>query len=275
MTARALGYLPDAHDERDGAFGAPRLGAGVVRLEEVNHLRLFRRWRDQGTTNSCVGHGVVQQVEAARARAGLPEVALSPLGAYTVGRLYLGGELVDAGSRPRDVLRGGARLGIVREERWPLDYERLNERLPPELEAEGMTLRGSYEYRRVGAGLTGTAFVDAVLDALQFGPVGWGRQLRASYTHHAGSGVLPAPTQSERTAGGHYTVLAGYRDAGRELLDLGSWDGFGFTDHVDFGLSRRVTLHSLGWLHVDHLRDGWIDAWQVKAIWPSKPAGAL
>jgi hypothetical protein len=266
---RALGYLPDEHDERDAVFGAPRLGTRQPRLEAVSHLHSFRRWRDQGASNSCVGHGVVQQVEAARARAGLPEVALSPLGAYTTGRLYMGPTLVDTGSRPRDVLRGGAKLGIAREASWPLDLDRINERLPAELEAEGVALKGSYEYQRVGVGLTGAAFVDAVLDALQFGPVGWGRQVRASYLEHKGEDVLPAPTQDERVGGGHYTVIVASRLNGAEILDLNSWGGWGFSESVSVGVDRRVTLHSLGWLDVAHLLDGWVDAWQVKALQPA------
>ena len=266
MADRYLGGIRDAHDPNDALFAAPRLGTMAL-PQEVGHLQRFRRWRSQGATSSCVGHGTAQLLEACRVAAGLPEVAISRLGLYLNARLYLGlGEIQDSGSRPRDALRGASKLGVVSEERWPLDLAHVNTRLPAELEAAGIAARFPFEYQRVGLGLTGGALVEAVLDALVFGPVGWGRMLRRSYMDHVGSGVLPAPRASEDQVGGHFTVLTGYRMGGDQLQEMGSWDGWGYTERVEVQADRVVKLQSMAWQEAEALVDGWGDFWRVRPV---------
>lgn len=261
MTHR-FGYIPDEPDELDGRFAITR-GAPVQRVDSVQWLAFVREWRDQDFSSGCVSHGGCQELETLRARHGLPHVALSRFAGYGGARKYLGGALVDGGSRPRDFYRHAQKIGVCPEAHWSHEHGLQNVNTLPDTaaEAEGAFLVDSFTYRRVGAGLRGDAFVDAVLDALQVGPVGFGRFVLTSYMRHRGTGVLPASAPGDREEGGHYTVLMGFEDRGQTLIDLNSWGGWGYPSGF---------VRSLARLHVDHLRAGYVDAWQVQLGSPAE-----
>lgn len=224
----------------------------------THNVDLLRRWRNQLGTNACVGHAACTLGELARSADGLPDVMLSAQHAYTNARLYLGAVLADDGSRWRDCLRGMRAVGVAPESTWPLDYTRINQRATVEAEAAGIGFRG-YEYRRLTG--RGEQLREAILDALTERPgVGAGKLVYESYGEHRGTGVLPAPRPGERVIGAHATVYLDYRADGSELLEVNSWDDWGYDVTSPYG----TRVQSIAWVSSDHILDpGFGDAWAL------------
>lgn len=75
--------------------------------------------KDQGQTQSCTGHGVVQAVRADVLAHGSYLPDLSALHNYGLGRAEWGGQKVDDGSYVRTGIRAGERYGFTDENLWP------------------------------------------------------------------------------------------------------------------------------------------------------------
>jgi hypothetical protein len=69
----------------------------------------------------------------ARAKEGLPNVQLSRLMAYYLGREIEGTVEQDGGAQIRDVIKGLARSGVCAERDWPYDAARFTETPPSDI----------------------------------------------------------------------------------------------------------------------------------------------
>lgn len=244
MTLPGLGWRPDPHDPRDQLFGAER-GVGAPLPRESRLYERVPRWRDQGRTNSCVGHAVVAALELRRLVDGAPDVPLSPAHAYWLARALNGFQYEDGGAFIRSGIRAGVKLGFAREDLCPLEEARINERPNAGADADGIT-KTIAVYERIVA--TGDARIEAALLALADDcPIVAGKIVTRSYVEHRGSGVLPPPRLGDVELGGHATIIAGHRTelgGSYSLAEAGSWLGWGVAPGQSLGWVAAEWLHS-------------------------------
>ena len=154
---RGMGFIADEprHVDED-MIGRPIVcdDPNVALLGSRDDVRLSRTSRDwrhlrdrvsnQRNTNSCVGQFVSTAVYlAGQAQASLgtgdPVRRPSALWSYGVARLRAngGGQLVDLGCRPRDMMIGAQERGLVAEDRLPFDPAIVNDDLPIDCDLAG------------------------------------------------------------------------------------------------------------------------------------------
>ncbi len=135
---KSLGHVEDFPDDRDWVGLGMMMGVGAgyanSRYAEALDCRSFcAPVRDQGATNKCVGEAVCAVVDTQARLIGRVQPYGSPDAAYAIGRaLEVGFEqpLLDLGSRPRFVVRGIQKYGLVSLERWNPGPEGINVKPP-------------------------------------------------------------------------------------------------------------------------------------------------
>lgn len=121
---RYTGLLPDQPDSRDRRF-ADLFGVSEDAPEAFSNADLIRRDLRQLTTQTCVGFSASCLAWMEQIRQGIgPEISrlISPAAAYYGGLRRQHGptsDLIDIGSRPRDVYCSLREIGAVLWEDWP------------------------------------------------------------------------------------------------------------------------------------------------------------
>lgn len=259
MTVRRYGYIKDRADVRDRLMALRPSGAPLPNESDL-WLRV-PRWRDQGNTGSCVGHGVVGALELQRIIDGSTDVALSPAHCYCNARLIglLPGEhLMDTGAMIRDGMKGAANLGVCEEALWPLSEATIDQR-PSAADDEKGVIVADHPYERI-AGF-GEALLQNVLHALTTGPVVIGFDVPQSFEDYQG-GVWAGPQPGEQSLGGHCTTLTGYRNGGAQLRLQNSWSEWGEA----YTNAAGVTIESAMWVDASFITGPYfVDAWTFGA----------
>jgi hypothetical protein len=267
---RRLGCLKDPRDDRDLRLAArvPVPRDYQPREENLDNMASVPRFVDQRQTNSCVGNASARGVETNTILAGLPDVPLSEQDVYTKARLdHLepGAQLEDTGTWYRGAFRALAKVGVARQTDWPLNEATINQRPPISVEMSGLE-RARGEYWRLSTD-PDVLKREICWTVDTYGEVNVGFGVGYAYMYHAGDAVLSAPSAREVLQGGHATRINSYRDGGRTLLNLGSWNGWGFSYRND----RGALIQSAGWLSHEWLaHPWWMDSW-VFVLGPKLP----
>ena len=176
--------------------------------------------RDQGDTESCVGHAIA---EAAYVRArvlGFNPTFPSPLAAYSMARIYdktSNEPLVDLGSRPAMAALALHEMGFVPESQWPLVDENINQMLPLDVLQTGIKHRLT-DYRLLDG--AGPARSEGIRAALAAGyPVCLSISVDDEFTNT--NGFTPIDELNGKVRGAHYVCALGYTPD--SILIANSW----------------------------------------------------
>jgi Papain family cysteine protease len=223
---RRFGYLVDKPDPRDAKLGS-LLGAQAASPPPASASVWDKLCpiRDQGYTQSCVGHAWSRALRLAYLRAGFICPELSPLYAYALSRAQHGGEHEDVGTYLRTCAQGVVKFGAADDVSWPFVEAKVN--VQPSLRAlhNGYDRKGLRHYARIDSGEP-----DDVRRAIAAGhPVVAGWQISQSFVDWNGDGVIGK--QREPFVGGHALAVVSYAADGTFTL-ANSWtddwghDGF-------------------------------------------------
>lgn len=215
------GYKQDAHDARDWNASA-RFGAVKGLPSAALGLRDFvRRVSDQTITSSCVGQALARAIDIRLRKLGFDGPEPSAMALYTGARSVDRGVLRDEGCYPRDAMRFSRDIGVPRENVWPFDPAKVNDKLPWHVHQDASRFL-LFQWWRIYA--SGQQRSDAVAQAIASGfPVIFGLELDAAFFSYSGGTIMALG--SERR-GGHMLCILGYReraDGTREFLILNSW----------------------------------------------------
>src|SRR5215472_1859173 len=209
MPISRYGWKPDQPDHRDHRFALMRPRLAV--LPPAASAQQFEPpiW-EQGELGSCTGHGTCRIVQMARAKEGLPNVQLSRLMAYYLGREIEGTAGQDGGAQIRDVIKGLARSGVCAETDWPYDAARFAEAPPSDIWTAALAdcVKG---YSRLD---------NCNLDELKSCIAGGdgfvlGFDVPQSFEGEAvaRTGIFEPPAPGETPVGGHCVAAVAYDDA--------------------------------------------------------------
>jgi len=217
------GWRRDRADVRD------RLRAlrGAALPPAADCWALMSRPRDQQAIGSCVGHGIVEVLEAVERRAGGHPVPLAPMFAYDIARVVEGTKLdVDLGCCVRDGIKAAVFYGCAPESEFPYVADRYaafpSHAVFQAARAHRVAI-GAYE--RIE---NLQAIREAICDGF---PVVFGFDVPQAFTEECSvTGILPWPGEGFTSIGGHCVVAAGYSDTaqapgsrGGGLWCLNSW----------------------------------------------------
>lgn len=215
-----FGAIPDrlADAEADGRSKhvGRLIGASASFPDRVDHSKHIDAVPNQGATNSCVGWFVSSAIYLAGQISGRPVPRPSAKWSYDVAR-YIDspGLLIDAGCRPRSMMLGLARHGIVAESRVPFGGPAtINQ--PPPFDADLAGADALFEdYYKVDGDVP-----TLLRMALAAGHVpGFAMAVHESFVELARGAVYDEPEGAE--LGRHMVTLVGYRPGA--FLLLNSW----------------------------------------------------
>lgn len=229
---RGLGHkMPEAPDPRDYRIGS-MLGALRGTAPEVMTLaEMVPEVRDQGQTQSCVGHAVNSALELRLLKLGV-RFRGSPLAAYTIGRMLgkqdLDETLKDEGSYASLVFKGLREWGVPADWEWQLGAEDVNEELPLDV-LQGASRHRVQAWYRVDA--PGRGRIDQLTQALGQGyPIAFAADVDRAFLDVGRKDSLVKAFGAERV-GGHMMCIVGYTTTKGERVFrvLNSW-GTGWGD---------------------------------------------
>lgn len=205
---------PSSADTRDHRYQLER----VTLREKVD----LREWdsavEDQATLGSCVGNAIAAAYEhTLRKQEPAQFVELSKLFIYYNARVLEDAVSLDQGATLRNGFKGCKTYGICREDLWPYDLEKFDDR-PPEICYEDARHRLISEYRSL-SGLSET--LDA-LDAERLVVIGITLFDPFMYLDVEHS-TVPMPSDNNITVGDHAMILVGYDQPNRLLLAKNSF----------------------------------------------------
>jgi Papain family cysteine protease len=230
-----LGHRPSASPSDWKA--SARLGAPAQLPPDASLQQFVRRVNDQGQTESCVGQALTKAIDTRLRKLGINVDEPSAQAAYTGGReLEVGpdGQLTDTGSVAADVFKFLRDIGVAREQVWPLDPAKINEKLPWDVlqDASHFLL---FQWWRIYE--SGVSRSDAIANALAQGfPVVFAQQVDNKFFSYSGGTILALDADD---AGGHMMCILGYRtrkDGTREFLVINSWG-------INWGESGYCWMH--------------------------------
>jgi len=206
MTIRKYGWRPDKPDFRDHVLHFGALGPSIlptVDLRETGHLPSVY---DQGQLGSCTGNGTAAAVEYAIKAQGKHDYTPSRLFIYYNERVIEGTVDQDAGAEIRDGIKVVANTGVCDENLWPYDISKFT--VKPSDVAYTDAKKGIIkQYARVPVALHN---IQNVLSHKI--PIVFGCTLYDSFESDAvaQTGIVPMPSVSENTVGGHCMLIVGY-----------------------------------------------------------------
>ena len=240
---KGMGWRPTHPDFRDrpyAALASLEHGAPLPASVDLRSTLPAGRY-DQGQLGSCTAQGLALQVRQCRAKQGLPDVPGSRLFLYYEERAREGTVGKDVGADPRDGCKVLAQRGIPHESAW--DYEPLNYATQPPAAAYADALSfQALEYHAVD--LTNLREIKSCLAAGYV--LGFGASIYESFERIGKDGMVPMPRCDQSPLGGHYTVIAGYREDGR-LIGVNSWGNGWGQDGCCFWPAEYVTNRNLAW----------------------------
>ena len=200
---RRYGWKPSLPDLRDHIADASELKV----LDEVDPRADLPDVFDQGQLGSCTANAVAAAVEHDATLNGSDPGFLSRLWTYFFERRIEGSPAdKDTGAFGRDGFKVCKTIGVPLEKEWPYDIAKFSEEPPASL-ANDARLHRISNYRSVPRNLDS---MKAVLSNRQ--PIAFGFTVYESFESQgvASTGIVPMPTRSERTLGGHEVLLVGY-----------------------------------------------------------------
>lgn len=250
---KGTGWIKDIPHKNDHRFSAPKLRPGLTIPKEA--VLYTPPVIDQGFTNSCTGFASASLYRYMLKYLGRPEFQPSPLFNYWFGRHVprLGWETEDEGAMPRDVMQSMISNGVVAEQDWPFDVERINERPPQTVLAkakQNRVIEGKYVRMLANDNLYHLKY--SLAQGLPFLA---GLMLFTSFFDTGTDGMVPMPNTNEIFEGGHLLYCNGYSDDLQRFRCPNSWgEGMG--------------AKGVYWIPYSYIANGGLagDFWRIEAI---------
>lgn len=213
-TIQKYGWVPDLPDQRDFLYAAPTpfqkdLPASVDLSHKCPPVY------DQGQLGSCTANAIAAAIEFDQAKRFVP----SRLFIYYNERVIEGTVASDSGAQIRDGIKSVATQGAPPETMWPYQIGKFSTKPPAsvykEAQKDVVTL-----YQRLIQNL------NTMKGCLASGfPFVFGFTVYSSFEGPtvAKTGIVPMPSGSEKSVGGHAVMAVGYDDASRHFLVRNSW----------------------------------------------------
>ena len=205
-TIRRYGWKPSLPDLRDHLADA----SGLTVLDEVDPRGDLPAVFDQGQLGSCTANAVAAAVEYDAKLGGSDPGALSRLWIYYYERKLEGSPPdQDTGAQGRDGFKVCQTVGVPLEQDWPYDISQFSVEPPANLATEAAQHKIS-NYRAVPRNQDA---MKAVLSNRQ--TIAFGFTVYESFesAQVASSGIVPLPSRTEKTLGGHEVLMVGYLKA--------------------------------------------------------------
>jgi C1A family cysteine protease len=255
-TARKLagyGWVPDLPDARDHIYtaAAPQLAALPPSADLTAQCPPVY---DQGHIGSCTANAIGAAIEFDRHKQGLTDFKPSRLFIYYNERAMEGHPGYDSGAAIRDGVKSVHQLGVCSESDWPYDDTpattdggpfppgaRDAEKPSPQCYADALKNTAT-SYKRVTRNLE---HMRACLASGYPFVFGFTVYERFESQEVATTGVVPMPSRTEHTLGGHAVLAVGYDDAQQRFIVRNSWGiGWGqkgyFTIPYDYLTNRGL-----------------------------------
>lgn len=211
-----FGCIPDAPDPRDFVSERHLKAPAQLSLSYKLPWEKFPIF-DQGQMGSCTANAAIVAFRHAAAKVKRRRTNLSRLYLYYKSREYIGTTDNDSGATIRDTFKSMMKHGIAPESLHPYTPSYLT--LEPSKEAsEAAKSHRIMRYSRVAKNveqIKQTLYADAA--------VVFGFLVHEQFMSGWSSRMMPMPTASEGTIGGHAAVIVGYADTLDAFLIQNSW----------------------------------------------------
>ena len=222
MTVRKFGWRPDKPDHRDIVCSL-RAKRGVSKNVDLRATGNLPPVYDQGQTSSCTGNAIAAAIQYGLKCQSKNAYFPSRLFIYYNERLLEGTTNdPDAGAELRDGIKSVASHGVVDENLWPFDLNRVVEKPPEDLYQQAVK-NVIKQYSRVPVKFNNMQNV-----LTHNIPIVFGISLYGSFMSDAvaNTGVVPMPQKDENFIGGHAMLIVGSNDT--HFIVRNSWgEGWG------------------------------------------------
>ncbi len=215
------GWRPSPPDHRDHMYRSPFTGALPTKVDLA-----FDPVFDQGNIGSCGPNSAVSDIIFAALRQDAAHIGTVPsrLFVYYVTRMVQNTVNMDSGVENRAMFKALAQYGWCDESLWPYDVSKFTVK-PPKNAFDQAAGRKIVQYLRVNQSL------DDMRACLASGVSGVGDPFVFGFTVYesfmsdavAKTGIVPMPSKSEETVGGHDITFVGYDDTTQMFKFKNSW----------------------------------------------------
>ncbi len=222
-----FGWKKDRYDSRDYRFKARR----ALKIPNQASLEFFLPdVRNQGEVGSCSGFGTAGAASGLAKQLNAFREWFSPTWIYNGARYIEGSLNSDDGAYMRDCMDWVLERGLLLEQYWPYDPERLDTTSPPSKYNDFAAQYPILEYQRITGGADGVCEAIADGNFVILG-VPWFNK----WMDTDSEGFLPDVRARDSLAGGHAVFAYGY-DKDEGVVDgQNSWD-------IDWGLDGRFRM---------------------------------
>lgn len=203
---RKYGHIKDTPDTRDLIFKASATPPKIFSPVDLRgHCPPIL---DQGELGACTAFGTTEMVHFVRLKQKLADFSPSPLFTYYATRQIENTVNEDSGAQVRNALKSAVVYGVVQEEKWKYDISNFKTNPTPDVWAEAQKHQ-TLQYHRINDGV-----IHDMQQCLWEGyPFTFGAELFESFEslHVEQTGVVPLPTDSEKSLGGHCMMCVGWK----------------------------------------------------------------
>ncbi|HTS91965.1 MAG TPA: C1 family peptidase [Stellaceae bacterium] len=216
---KRYGWIPDLPDARDHLYAAP---APVLRTlpTKVDLRPGCPPVYDQGQLGSCTANAIGAALQFDRMKQSLaPNFVPSRLFIYYNERAMEGTISTDSGAQIRDGIKCVTKQGACPELDWPYDITKFAVAPPKQDYLEALGNR-AVSYSRLVQNL------NLLKGCLASGyPFVFGFSVYESFESQAvaQTGMVPMPSPSEQSIGGHAVMAVGYDDSSNRFIVRNSW----------------------------------------------------
>ena len=234
------GWIPDLPDARDHLYAAP--APVMAALPPKADLRpQCPPVYDQGQLGSCTANAISAAIQFDRMKQNLrPDFVPSRLFIYYNERVIEGTVSSDSGAQIRDGIKTVAKQGTCPEPDWPYDISKFAVSPPKPDYTEALKNR-AVGYSRLVQNL------NLLKSCLASGyPFVFGFTVYESFESQAvaQSGMVPMPSASEKTVGGHAVLAVGYDDVPQRFIVRNSWGtGWGISGYFMMPYAYIIDLN--------------------------------
>lgn len=217
MTTKKFGWRPDLPDIRDYKFSG-RIDAAALPTSvdlRANDSSIY----DQGNLGSCTGNSIAGMFQFVNRKDSNVDFIPSRLFIYYNERLLEHTVRQDSGAYIRDGMKTLSKKGVCKETTWPYIIEKFTRRPTKASFTEALNHQAII-YQRLDGSL------NSIKQCLADGyPFVFGFTVYESFESNtvARTGVMPMPTPTDRSLGGHAVMAIGYDDSKNWIIVRNSW----------------------------------------------------
>ena len=213
---KKYGWHPDLPDHRDHVYSAAR---PIELPKKTDLISECPEIYNQGSLGSCTANAIGALYEFVQRKETEAFFMPSRLFIYFNEREMEGTIPVDAGAKIRDGIKSVSKIGVCPETDWPYDIKKFSKKPSTDCYTEASEHK-VIAYKRIEQTL------NQLKTCLAEGyPFVFGFTVFESFEtpEVAKSGIVPMPSKTEKSLGGHAVTCVGYDDDKQAFLIRNSW----------------------------------------------------